>query len=114
MGHPFRLLRIEYQLPGREGEVVNLTFQCRKAWECLQLLTTLGWCSRLLARSCCLKATFCFLTEHVMKLRFFGYNTYFVERVSDDTIPVPCFFGVNKEEIIVVDGTTQVCQTIPP
>lgn len=25
-GHPFRLLRIEYQQPGREGEVVNLTF----------------------------------------------------------------------------------------
>lgn len=68
----------------------------------------------MLARSRCLKATFCFLTEHVMKLPFFGYNTYFVERVSDDTIPVPCFFGVNKEEIIVVDGTTQVCQPIPP
>ncbi|XP_009989819.1 PREDICTED: unconventional myosin-XV-like [Tauraco erythrolophus] len=46
--------------------------------------------------------------EHVMKLPFFGYTTYFVERVSDNTIPVPCFFGVNKEEIIVVDSTTQV------
>ncbi|KFO84812.1 Unconventional myosin-XV, partial [Buceros rhinoceros silvestris] len=45
--------------------------------------------------------------EEVMKLPFFGYNIYFVERVSDDTIPVPCFFGVNKEEIIVVDCTTQ-------
>ncbi|XP_076210005.1 myosin XVB isoform X2 [Aptenodytes patagonicus] len=45
--------------------------------------------------------------EHVMKLPFFGYNIYFVERVSDNTIPVPCFCGVNKEEIIVVDGTTQ-------
>lgn len=49
-----------------------------------------------------------------MKLPFFGYNIYFVERVSDNTILVPCFCGVNKDEIIVVDGTTQVCQTIPP
>ncbi|XP_049668944.1 myosin XVB [Accipiter gentilis] len=52
--------------------------------------------------------------EHVMKLPFFGYNTYFVERVSDDTIPVPCFFGVNKEEIIVVDGTTQEVSCVIP
>ncbi|XP_038013497.1 myosin XVB [Motacilla alba alba] len=52
--------------------------------------------------------------EHVMKLPFFDYTIFIVERISDDTIPVPCFFGVNKEEIIVVDGTTQVCQTIPP
>ncbi|XP_009705855.1 PREDICTED: unconventional myosin-XV, partial [Cariama cristata] len=52
--------------------------------------------------------------EHVMKLPFFGYNTYFVERVSDETIPVPCFFGVNKEEIIVVDGTTQAVSCIIP
>lgn len=44
-----------------------------------------------------------------MKLPFFGYTIYFVERVSDDTISVPCFFGVNKEEIIVVDQTSQVC-----
>ncbi|XP_050764616.1 myosin XVB [Gymnogyps californianus] len=52
--------------------------------------------------------------EHVMKLPFFGYNTYFVERVSDDTILVPCFFGVNKEEIIVVDGTTQAVSCVIP
>ncbi|XP_040979342.1 myosin XVB [Aquila chrysaetos chrysaetos] len=52
--------------------------------------------------------------EHVMKLPFFGYNTYFVERVSDDTIPVPCFFGVNKEEIIAVDGTTQAVSCVIP
>ncbi|KFU93391.1 Unconventional myosin-XV, partial [Chaetura pelagica] len=52
--------------------------------------------------------------EHVMKLPFFGYNTYLVERVSDDTIPVPCFFGVNKEEIIVVDGTTQAVSRVIP
>ncbi|XP_074900633.1 myosin XVB isoform X1 [Buteo buteo] len=52
--------------------------------------------------------------EHVMKLPFFGYNTYFVERVSDDTIPVPCFFGVNKEEIIVADGTTQEVSCVIP
>lgn len=49
-----------------------------------------------------------------MKLPFFGYTTFVVERISDDTVPVPCFFGVNKEEIIVVDSTTQVCQTTPP
>lgn len=48
-----------------------------------------------------------------MKLPFFGYTTYFVERVSDDTVPVPCLFGVNNEEIIAVDGSTQVCQTTP-
>lgn len=52
--------------------------------------------------------------EHVMKLPFFGYNIYFVKRVSDDTIPVPCFFGVNKEEIIVVDGTTQAVSCVIP
>nr|XP_009503895.1 PREDICTED: unconventional myosin-XV [Phalacrocorax carbo] len=54
------------------------------------------------------------LIEHVMKLPFFGYNTYFVERVSDDTIPVPCFFGVNKEKIIVVDSINQVVSHIIP
>ncbi|KFQ92677.1 Unconventional myosin-XV, partial [Nipponia nippon] len=52
--------------------------------------------------------------EHMMKLPFFGYNTYFVERVSDDTICVPCFFGVNKEEIIVVDGTTLAVSCVIP
>ncbi|KAM6403474.1 myosin XVB [Rhynochetos jubatus] len=52
--------------------------------------------------------------EHMMKLPLFGYNIYFVERVSDDTIPVPCFFGVNKEEIIVVDGTTQAVSCVIP
>ncbi|XP_074967592.1 myosin XVB [Phalacrocorax aristotelis] len=54
------------------------------------------------------------LIEHVMKLPFFGYNTYFVERVSDDTIPVPCFFGVNKEKIIVVDSINQVVSHVIP
>lgn len=48
------------------------------------------------------------------KLPFFGYTIFIVERISDEMIPVPCFFGVNKEEIIVVDGTSQVCQTSPP
>lgn len=57
---------------------------------------------------------FCFLTEHAMKLPFFGYNFYFVERVSDSTIPVPCYFGVNDEQIIVVDNITQVCQIFLP
>ncbi|XP_050837535.1 myosin XVB [Serinus canaria] len=52
--------------------------------------------------------------EHVMKLPFFGYSIFVVERISDDTIPVPCFFGVNKEEIIVVDGTTQVVLRVVP
>ncbi|XP_069728703.1 myosin XVB [Phaenicophaeus curvirostris] len=52
--------------------------------------------------------------EHVMKLPFFGYNAYFVKRVSDATIPVPCFFGVNKEEIIVVDRATQVVSCVIP
>ncbi|XP_010080812.1 PREDICTED: unconventional myosin-XV [Pterocles gutturalis] len=52
--------------------------------------------------------------EHMMKLPFFGYITYFVERVSDDTILVPCFFGVNKEEIIVVDSTTQAVSCVIP
>ncbi|KAL9833424.1 myosin XVB [Geothlypis trichas] len=50
--------------------------------------------------------------EHMMKLPFFGYSIFTVERISDDTIPVPCFFGVNKEEIIVVDGTTQVVSRV--
>ncbi|XP_061222900.1 unconventional myosin-XV-like [Neopsephotus bourkii] len=52
--------------------------------------------------------------EHVMKLPFFGYTIYFVERVSDDTISVPCFFGVNEEEIIVVDKTSQAVSCIIP
>ncbi|XP_064007807.1 myosin XVB [Pogoniulus pusillus] len=52
--------------------------------------------------------------EQVMKLPFFGYTTYFVERVSDDTVPVPCFFGVNNEEIIAVDGSTQEVSCIIP
>ncbi|KFP33552.1 Unconventional myosin-XV, partial [Colius striatus] len=52
--------------------------------------------------------------EHMMQLPFFGYNIYYVERVSDDTIPVPCFFGVNKEELIVVDSTTQVISRVIP
>lgn len=52
--------------------------------------------------------------EHVMKLPFFGYNIYFVERVSDNTIPVPCFCGVNKDEIIVVDGITQAISCVIP
>lgn len=80
----------------------------------LAALTTSVWCSKLLAGSCCPQATFCSLLEHVMKLPFFGYTTFVVERINDDTVPVPCFFGVNKEEIIVVDGSTQVCQTISP
>ncbi|KFO78481.1 Unconventional myosin-XV, partial [Cuculus canorus] len=50
--------------------------------------------------------------EHVMKLPFFGYNAYFVKRVSDATILAPCFFGVNKEEIIVVDRTAQVVSCV--
>ncbi|KFR17458.1 Unconventional myosin-XV, partial [Opisthocomus hoazin] len=52
--------------------------------------------------------------EHVMKFPFFGYNIYFVERVSDNTISVPCFFGVNKEEIIAVHGTTQAISSVIP
>ncbi|KAM4674844.1 myosin XVB [Amazona ochrocephala] len=52
--------------------------------------------------------------EHVMKLPFFGYTIYFVERVSDDTISVPCFFGLNKEEIIAVDKTSQAVSCVIP
>ncbi|XP_063265365.1 myosin XVB isoform X2 [Prinia subflava] len=52
--------------------------------------------------------------EHVMKLPFFGYTIFVVERTSDELIPVPCFFGVNKEEIIVVDGTTQAVSRVIP
>ncbi|XP_068065589.1 myosin XVB isoform X1 [Anomalospiza imberbis] len=52
--------------------------------------------------------------EHVMKFPFFGYTIFIVERISDDMIPVPCFFGVNKDEIIVVDGTTQAVSRVIP
>uniref|UniRef100_A0A663LRT3 Myosin XVB n=1 Tax=Athene cunicularia TaxID=194338 RepID=A0A663LRT3_ATHCN len=69
---------------------------------------------QFIAGSCCLKVTFCFLIEHMMKSPFFGYNIYFVEKVSDDAIPMPCLFGVNKEEIIVVDDTTQAVSCIIP
>uniref|UniRef100_A0A8C5X721 Uncharacterized protein n=1 Tax=Malurus cyaneus samueli TaxID=2593467 RepID=A0A8C5X721_9PASS len=46
-----------------------------------------GWCSKLLAASCCPQATFCFPLEHVMELPFFGYITFVVERISDATVP---------------------------
>uniref|UniRef100_A0A8B9DB74 Myosin XVB n=1 Tax=Anser cygnoides TaxID=8845 RepID=A0A8B9DB74_ANSCY len=52
--------------------------------------------------------------EHAMKLPFFGYNFYFVERVSDSTIPVPCYFGVNNEQIVVVDNITQAVSHVIP
>ncbi|OPJ88596.1 hypothetical protein AV530_003107 [Patagioenas fasciata monilis] len=52
--------------------------------------------------------------EHAMKLPFFGYTTYLVERISDNTISVPCFFGVNKDDMIVVDGTTQAISCVIP
>ncbi|KAF4797358.1 unconventional myosin-XV-like protein [Turdus rufiventris] len=52
--------------------------------------------------------------EHVTKLPFFGYTIFIVERISDEMIPVPCFFGVNKEEIIVVDGTSQAVSRAVP
>uniref|UniRef100_G1N0C2 MyTH4 domain-containing protein n=1 Tax=Meleagris gallopavo TaxID=9103 RepID=G1N0C2_MELGA len=52
--------------------------------------------------------------EHVMKQPLFGYNIFLVEKVSNSTIPVPCYFGVNKEQIIVVDSITQeLCHIIP-
>ncbi|XP_029815936.1 myosin XVB [Manacus vitellinus] len=52
--------------------------------------------------------------EHVMKLPFFGYTMFIVERVSDETIPAPCFFGVNQEEIIVVNGITKAVSRVIP
>ncbi|KAJ7427469.1 myosin XVB isoform X3 [Willisornis vidua] len=52
--------------------------------------------------------------EHVMQLPFFGYTTFIVERVSDKTIPVPCFLGVNKEEIIVVESISQTVSRVIP
>ncbi|XP_051653751.1 unconventional myosin-XVB-like [Manacus candei] len=52
--------------------------------------------------------------EHVMKLPFFGYTMFIVERVSDKTIPAPCFFGVNQEEIIVVNGITKAVSRVIP
>uniref|UniRef100_A0A8C6YWL7 MyTH4 domain-containing protein n=1 Tax=Nothoprocta perdicaria TaxID=30464 RepID=A0A8C6YWL7_NOTPE len=60
-----------------------------------------------------LLSTFCLLTEHVMKVPLFGYNIYLVERTSDETIPLPCFFGVNKEQMIVLDSDAQICRVIP-
>uniref|UniRef100_A0A8C3NQX7 Uncharacterized protein n=1 Tax=Geospiza parvula TaxID=87175 RepID=A0A8C3NQX7_GEOPR len=80
----------------------------------LAALTTPGWCRKLLAESCCPQATFCCLLEHMMKLPFFGYSIFTVERISDDTIPVPCFFGVNKEEIIVWLFPVQAVSRVVP
>ncbi|NWI21352.1 MYO15 protein, partial [Crypturellus soui] len=55
--------------------------------------------------------------EHVMELPLFGYNIYLVKRISDETIPLPCFFGVNKEQIVVLDSClfvlAQICRVIP-
>uniref|UniRef100_A0A8U8CN53 Uncharacterized protein n=1 Tax=Geospiza parvula TaxID=87175 RepID=A0A8U8CN53_GEOPR len=79
----------------------------------LAALTTPGWCRKLLAESCCPQATFCCLLEHMMKLPFFGYSIFTVERISDDTIPVPCFFGVNKEEIIWLFPVQAVSRVVP-
>ncbi|KFP83628.1 Unconventional myosin-XV, partial [Acanthisitta chloris] len=52
--------------------------------------------------------------EYMMKLPFFGYNVFIIERTSDNTIPVPCFFAVNKDEIIAVDGSTQAVSCVIP
>ncbi|NXY35536.1 MYO15 protein, partial [Pomatorhinus ruficollis] len=52
--------------------------------------------------------------EQMMKLPFFGYTIFVVERISDDMVPVPCFLGVNKEEIIMVDSTTQAVSRVIP
>uniref|UniRef100_A0A8C3UIQ3 Myosin XVB n=1 Tax=Catharus ustulatus TaxID=91951 RepID=A0A8C3UIQ3_CATUS len=97
-----------------KGEQQNSAPSRYKILGPLAALTTPGWCSKLLAESCCPQPTFCFFLEHVMKLPFFGYTIFVVERISDEMVPVPCFFGVNKEEIIVVDGTSQeVSRAVP-
>ncbi|KAJ7316027.1 hypothetical protein JRQ81_002189 [Phrynocephalus forsythii] len=45
--------------------------------------------------------------ERMVQLPLFGYHVYPVERTSMPGLPVPCFVGVNEEQIIVVDGNSQ-------
>ncbi|XP_072846643.2 unconventional myosin-XVB [Pogona vitticeps] len=45
--------------------------------------------------------------EHMVQLPLFDYNMYPVERMSISGLPMPCFVGVNQEQIIVVDEKFQ-------
>uniref|UniRef100_A0ACB8EZV2 Uncharacterized protein n=1 Tax=Sphaerodactylus townsendi TaxID=933632 RepID=A0ACB8EZV2_9SAUR len=45
--------------------------------------------------------------EYVIKLPLFSYNVYPLEKVSTPGIPMPCFVGVNQEQIVVMDGKSQ-------
>ncbi|XP_062826679.1 unconventional myosin-XVB [Anolis carolinensis] len=45
--------------------------------------------------------------EHMVQIPLFGYNVYFVERISIPGLVKPCFIGVNQEQIIIVDGKLQ-------
>ncbi|XP_061472155.1 myosin XVB isoform X2 [Rhineura floridana] len=45
--------------------------------------------------------------EHMIQLPLFGYNVYSVERISVLGISVPCFVGVNQEQIIIVNRESQ-------
>ncbi|KAH0629492.1 hypothetical protein JD844_011589 [Phrynosoma platyrhinos] len=46
-------------------------------------------------------------TEHAVQFPLFGYNVYPVKRISIPGLLMPCFIGVNQEQIIVVDGKLQ-------
>uniref|UniRef100_A0A8C5IW88 MY15B protein n=1 Tax=Junco hyemalis TaxID=40217 RepID=A0A8C5IW88_JUNHY len=76
-------------LPSRDRGGVPASRNVPKGWKSRRALadrlslTTPGWCSKLLAESCCPQATFCCLLEHVMRLPFFGYSIFTVERISD-------------------------------
>uniref|UniRef100_A0A7M4E9M0 MyTH4 domain-containing protein n=1 Tax=Crocodylus porosus TaxID=8502 RepID=A0A7M4E9M0_CROPO len=52
--------------------------------------------------------------EHMVHLPLFGYNTYTVERTSDQRIPVPCVIGVNREQIILGGRETQEIYFVLP
>ncbi|XP_042303487.1 myosin XVB [Sceloporus undulatus] len=45
--------------------------------------------------------------EHVVQFPLFGYNVYPVKRISTPGLLMPCFIGVNQEQIIVVDEKLQ-------
>ncbi|XP_060109014.1 myosin XVB [Heteronotia binoei] len=52
--------------------------------------------------------------EHVIQLPLFGYNVYPLERISRPGIPMPCFVGVNQEQIIVMDMKSQTLHCLIP
>lgn len=53
-------------------------------------------------------------TEAVSKLPLFGYTVYVVLRVSQMALPGPCFLGLNRQRLILMEPSSQVGQAPAP